>query len=59
MRWPYFSKKPAIECTRVKRTGERPGSEGTYIVRLSRENVRRLKARNGVYVKVSQGEASV
>jgi len=59
MRWPYFNNKPAIECKRVKRTGERPGSEGTYIVRLSRENVRRLKARNGVYLKVSQGEASV
>ena len=59
MRWAYFNVKPPIKCTRVLRTGKRPGSEGTYIVRLSPENVRRLKARNGVYLKVSYGEASV
>jgi hypothetical protein len=59
MRWARSPNKPSIEITRVKRTDKRPGSEGTYIVRLSRANVRQLKIRNGAYLKVSYGEASV
>ena len=57
--WGTRSAESSIKCTRVCPTSERPGSKGTYIVRLSRANTRRLKARNGAYLKVSYGEASV
>jgi formylmethanofuran dehydrogenase subunit D len=53
------SATPSIECTRVTRTDTRPGSEGTYIVRLSPANVQKLKVKNGSYLKVSYGKASV
>ena len=57
--WGTRSAESSIKCTRVCPTSERPGSKGTYIVRLSRANTRRLKVRNGAYLKVSYGEASV
>lgn len=59
--WWSKAEKPSIGCTRVWATKHRPGSEGTYIVRLSPDNVRRLKlkVRNGAYLKVSYGKASV
>ena len=53
------SDKPSIECTRVLPTIFRPGSEGTYIVRLSPTNMRRLKVKSGAYVEVSYGNALV
>ena len=43
--------KPRIECSRIIPTVERPGSQGTYIVRLSENNRRRLRVRNGVYLR--------
>ena len=57
--WRTQSPKPSIECTRVCPTSHRPGSEGTYIVRLSPANKQLLKVRNGAYLKVSYGKASV
>ena len=57
--WGTRSAKSSIKCTRVCPTSERPGSKGTYIVRLSRANTRRLKVGNRAYLKVSYGEASV
>lgn len=50
--------KPSIECTRVQPTKHRPGSKGTYIVRLSPDNTRRLKVKDGAYLNISYGEAS-
>jgi hypothetical protein len=52
------SAKHFRECTKVIPTSDRPGSEGTYIVRLSEANRRLLKVRNGAYLKVSYGKAS-
>ncbi len=57
--WWTKSAKPSIKCTRVVPTSHRPGAKGTYIVRLSCANRQRLKARNGAYLKVSYGKASV
>lgn len=57
--WWKQSSKLSIQCTRVRRTKDRPGSEGTYIVRLSPTNRRRLGVRDGAYLKVSYGKASV
>ena len=57
--WWTKSAKPSIKCTRVLPTSHRPGAKGTYIVRLSRANRQWLKARNGAYLKVSYGKASV
>ena len=53
------SAESSIECIRVCSTSHRPGSDGTYIVRLSPGNLARLKLRNKAYLKVSYGEASV
>jgi hypothetical protein len=57
--WRIKLDKPSIECTRVQPTEHRPGSKGTYIVRLSPDNMRRLKVRNGAYLNINYGEASV
>lgn len=57
--WARQSSRPSIVCNRVRRTEDRPRSEGSYIVRLSPANAKRLKARNGVYLRVSYGKASV
>ncbi|MEE9522436.1 MAG: hypothetical protein V3W05_06490 [candidate division NC10 bacterium] len=54
-----LSAYPFIKCTRVCPTSDRPGSEGTYIVRLSPANVRQLNLAHGVYLKLSYGQASV
>jgi len=51
--------RPSITCSRVIRTDTRPGSEGTYIVRLSQANSERLKAGNGDYLRVRYGNGSV
>lgn len=51
--------RPSITCSRVIRTDIRPGSEGTYIVRLSQSNSKRLKARNATYLQVRYGNGSV
>lgn len=53
------SAESSIECIRVCPTSHRPGSEGTYIVRLSPGNMARLNVGNKAYLKVSYGEASV
>ena len=57
--WWKKSARPFIECTRLSSTSNRPRSEGTYIVRLSLANKQQLRARNGAYLKVSYGNASV
>ena len=59
MWWSPSANKPSIECTQVCPTSHRPGSKGTYIVRLSAANRRLLKVRNGAYLKVSYGNALV
>ena len=51
--------RPNITCSHVIRTDTRPGSEGTYIVRLSQANSKRLKARNGNYLRIRYGNNSV
>lgn len=48
-----------VLCSRLRPTYDRPGSQGTYIVRLSRANSRRLVAENGAYLEVGYGTASV
>jgi hypothetical protein len=53
------AKKHSIHLTQVTATSERPGSKGTYIVRLSPANRRKLKVKNGAYLDVSYGDASV
>lgn len=57
--WWKQSAKLSIQCNRVRRTEDRPGSEGTYIVRLSPTDRRQLGVRDGAYLKVSYGKASV
>ncbi len=54
-----FGETPPITLTQVTATSERPGSTGTYIVRLSPANQRKLRVRNGAYLDVSYGDASV
>lgn len=48
-----------IKCTRVWRTEDRPGSEGTYIARLSNKNRRCLNVGERAYLRISYGKASV
>ncbi|MCH8989638.1 MAG: hypothetical protein IIA92_12635 [Chloroflexi bacterium] len=48
-----------VQCNLVEPTAERPGSAGTYIVRLSPGNRQRLGIRNNRYVKVSYRLCSV
>ncbi|MFC1585211.1 hypothetical protein ACFL5V_06675 [Fibrobacterota bacterium] len=50
---------PSIFLTKVIPTAERPGSEGTYIIRLSPGNLKKLSIANGSYVRISYGTASV
>ena len=57
--WRRKTEISPINLTRVWRTNERPGSKGTYIVRLSKNDRERLKAKDGDYLKVSYGAASV
>ena len=57
--WFINSTQPSIKCARVLPTRLRPGSKGTYIVRLSRANGKQLKVKNGAYLRVSYGKASV
>lgn len=54
-----LSPNRSIKCIRVRPTGKRPGSRGTYIVRLCPENQKILNVKNGDYLRVSYGNAAV
>lgn len=55
----FAAAKPRIACTRLRPTTHRPHSEGTYIVRLSPRNKKRLKVWNNAYLSISFGRVSV
>lgn len=51
--------RPSVKFSRVIRTDKRPGSEGTFIVRLTRARSRQLRMKNGQYARVRYGNSSV
>ncbi len=60
MRLPWRrSKRGPVECPLVLPTTKRPHSQGSYIVRLSEENRKRLGVGNLSYLKIAYGRASV
>ena len=50
---------PLLKFYEYDGTNKRPGSRGTYIVRLSKANQEKLKVSDGAYLHVGFGNASV
>ena len=48
-----------LEFRKLGPTRERPGSEGTYIVRISTQSLEKLAVADGSYVRIHYGKASV